>query len=361
MSSSIRFVCALVAFLAVGVFLGSPSIAKDKGGSKGGGKSKAKMGSPARGFSNGNQARSASSSRSIPGMSSRGNGRSFSAGHAGRSRSSMNFGVVVPQTNRPASSISRSSIYRPSLVPPSSGLPNSGSKIRGSSVHRSFDNRYSNPSHHHHGGNFGRRYTGSGIFFSFGGGYPYSLGYGSRYGGGFGDSLFGPYPSYSYHPSYYDSPYAGGYGYSYYGGVSPYVSPLQYGAATHYYGTVPGGFVPAGSVPIDPTPQTPLYGGDVRPDLSAYAPVAPPTGDPSDPAVALVPGMILPDGSRVISVGAVESVQETAVQEAAIQEAAIQEAADPELQQPGEVGADQGEEEPGDSETAPADANDAES
>ncbi len=153
---------------------------------------------------------------------------------------------------------------------------------------------------HHHGG--GYRPSG-GVSISIGGRYPsYGYGFGSSrypyYGGyssGFGYSSFSsPGLYYSSRPSFslgiYSSP-------SIYG--MDYVDP--YPPVSSSYGYVQ----PAAPYTTyrEPTyvPPVETYHPQNNPYVSS-AP-QPTTGDPSDPNTQLRPGMLLPDGSRVISVG----------------------------------------------------------
>ncbi len=127
-------------------------------------------------------------------------------------------------------------------------------------------------------GGFG--YGGRGVGISIGFGYPFGYGlYGYRGLGGFGNDALAfsrfNYPGYSY-PGLY-SAYAPVYDYSRYSLAAP-----SYSASPSYL-SVPGGTYRSGY----------RYGA---PPVGAVA-------DPGSPTSDLRPGMVLPDGSTVISVG----------------------------------------------------------
>ncbi len=117
----------------------------------------------------------------------------------------------------------------------------------------------------------GLGYSGLGLSFN-----TYDLGYG---GLGYSASRFA-YPSYG---GYYGS----GYGYNLLLPATPYD---LYGVPGYGYAAPP---VAKYSAPDDP-------------GAAPYAAASPIKVDPSDPALELRPGMVLPDGSRVISVDPVK-------------------------------------------------------
>ncbi|EMI20732.1 secreted protein [Rhodopirellula maiorica SM1] len=164
--------------------------------------------------------------------------------------------------------------------------------------------------HHHHdhghfGGGYGHinrgfygsnLYSGRGFSISIGSGYPYGysgFGYGSLgYGGlGYGGLGYGGlsdsyrYPATGYSPIYRGSTYYG----SAYPGFSYDTAPA-YGGSTYPYESS-----------IEPQYGVPGYDSEFRHQPSAETPYSVGRVDPS--SSDLRAGMVLPDGSTVISVG----------------------------------------------------------
>jgi hypothetical protein len=140
---------------------------------------------------------------------------------------------------------------------------------------------------HYHGG-YGGGYYGGGYYGGLGGiGLSYGLGYG---GLGYGLGTYG----YSSYPLGYGS-YGLGYGSSYYRSPlygSMYTSPLNYGYGTTVYAS-PRVYAPARTYSaarvVNQAPASNVYQGGVD--------------DKGQPVGELRPGMVLPDGAVVVSVG----------------------------------------------------------
>lgn len=151
--------------------------------------------------------------------------------------------------------------------------------------------------HHHDHGHFGgygfgsgfyggNLYSGSGFSISIGGGYPYGysgFGYGSLGYGGLGDSY--RYPATGYSPIYRGSTYYG----SAYPGFSYDTAPA-YGGSVYPYESA-----------IEPQYGVPGYRSEFQHQPIAEPPYSVGRVDPS--SSDLRPGMVLPDGSTVVSVG----------------------------------------------------------
>ena len=296
MSTLKRFGSISLALLLVASYSVSDAQAQRRGMSSSMGRS---MGSPGLSRSSG-LSRSPSLSRSSSLSRSPSLSRSSSLSR-GLSRSSISPRAAGPSTFRAGpspglSSPSRS--YSPSRSFGSSRYSSRG--LYGSSIYSS--RRPSSGLSISIGSGLSPRYGSSGFGRGYGLGYsyPYSSPYASSFGGynsGFGYSpyYYSARPSiglsiYST-PSYYSQPYSQRYpstssSYRYTQPVSPYTSsPYQ-----SYRESSPA--------------FTPQY--DLQPRDNPYTSSQPEraSGDPSDPRTELRAGMVLPDGSRVISVGA---------------------------------------------------------
>ncbi|WP_442510969.1 hypothetical protein SH528x_002620 [Novipirellula sp. SH528] len=171
---------------------------------------------------------------------------------------------------------------------------------------------YGHSGHNHFGGGYGyggggfyggNLYSGSGFSISIGGGYPYGhsgFGYGSLGYGGLSDSY--RYPATGYSPIYRGSTYYG----SAYPGFSYDTAPA-YGGSTYPYGTA-----------IEPQYGVPGYSSEFQHQPVAEPPYSVGRVDPS--SSDLRPGMVLPDGSTVVSIGPLDGPTVQAVPESTTSE-----------------------------------------
>ncbi|MGB7346389.1 MAG: hypothetical protein WBD20_19375 [Pirellulaceae bacterium] len=252
------------------------------------------------------------------GMGSHGPG---SHGHSGRS-----LGAPGISRGMPSSIGARAAGPSSFHAGPSPGLSRSfGSSSRYSSPRYTSPLGSSSSRFGYSSGLYGSSYPRSGLSISIGGGYSPSLRYGSL-GSGYGlgysslgySSTYGSYSSgYGYSPYYYSarpsiglnlysspSLYSSAYPSTYPSYVAPYSSPTN----TYPY-TQP--VSPYTSSPYETYRQQSAYVDSTlnqQPTENPYVQTSPATeratGDPSDPSTVLHAGMILPDGSRIISVGA---------------------------------------------------------
>ena len=137
---------------------------------------------------------------------------------------------------------------------------------------------------HHYGGSYyGRGFSRGGLSISIGGGYPY------RYGG------------LGYRGIGYRGIGYGGLGYGYGAIGYPYSGFSAYRATVPYYPTVrslPYGYAARPAYRVAPAT------GYVYPDRRRYS-----SAKPAVPSSDLRPGMVLPDGSRVLSVQPLDSAE----------------------------------------------------
>ena len=181
--------------------------------------------------------------------------------------------------------------------------------------------------HHHDHGHFGgygfgsgfyggNLYSGSGFSISIGGGYPYGhsgFGYGSLGYGGISDSYY-RYPATGYSPIYRGS--------TYYGSAYPdfsYDTAPAYGGSTYPYGTA-----------IEPQYGVPGYSSEFQHQPVAEPPYSVGRVDPS--SSDLRPGMVLPDGSTVVSIGPLDGPAVQAAPESTASEQSATDSSDSDVE-----------------------------